>query len=206
MAHVIAAERGRTRRKVLIAALLMLAVNALDLMSTYVASPDLSAEWNMMARRFGLGWAGLIGTKLIGSWLAVIGYAYYLRHVADCYPAPGGSDHDFARGFLFGEGPLAGSPTRVSVIRRTLVCTGYLWAGMQGLVLWVTLDNLGLAFGMVSPLRFDPDTAYHYMQALIVAGVVFARYCLGNLRRYRALQPAAVVRAAATRQPVGTAD
>ncbi len=192
---------GRTSRKLALAAALIIAVNGLDLASTYAASPDLSAEWNVLTRHLGLGWAGLVGAKLVGGWLAFIGYAYYLRHRYACFPAPGGTDADFARGFLLGDGPAAGPQTQDDSVRRALVCAGYLWMGLQGLVLWVGLDNIGLAFGVVSPLRFGPETLYHYVQCGLVAAVVAVRYYTTNLRDYRSMPSLAVTRASEEKRP-----
>ena len=63
------------RRKLLCVAALVILANLFDLASTYFASPDLSGEWNILQRFFGLGWAGLVGAKLLGGWLAITGYA-----------------------------------------------------------------------------------------------------------------------------------
>lgn len=186
-------------RQIALAAILIVAVNALDLASTLAASPDLSGEWNVLARVFGLGWAGLIGAKLIGGVLAIAGYSYYARNREACYPAPGGSSADFARGFLFGEGPLAGAQSRADSVRRTLVCAGYLWTGMQAVVLWVALDNLGILFGVRSPLRIGSETAYHYMQTALVGIAVLTRYYAVNLARYRSMPARAAVRSAEAR-------
>src|SRR2546423_11110480 len=90
------------RRRLLIVAALVLVANGLDLASTYLASPDLADEWNVLERLMGLGWTGLVCAKLIGGWIAIVGYAYYLRQRTACYPLPGATRSAFLRFFAFG--------------------------------------------------------------------------------------------------------
>src|ERR1043165_3694572 len=79
------------RRRLWFAGSFVVAANCLDLAGIYFASPDLANEWNLLQRQFGLGWTGLIGAKIVGAWLAIWGYGFYLRHRSSAYPA-GGAD------------------------------------------------------------------------------------------------------------------
>jgi hypothetical protein len=174
------------RRKLCWAVLIVALVNAADLASTYLACPDLSAEWNVLHSRFGLGWAGLIGAKVIGGFLAAFGYAYYLAHRDSCYPQPGASQSDFCRFLSFGKPASclelrAGNPGGAHLG----VNLGYFWAGMQLLVAWVALDNLLLyRYGWYMPWRHFSEFGYHMVQSAVVGFVVLLRFYCGNYVRY----------------------
>jgi len=176
------------RQKLFLVAGLVLLANYLDLWTTYLASPDLAHEWNVLERYFDLGWTGLIGAKLIGGWFALFGYAYYLRHRTACYP-PSGVDQDaFCRHFTFGTTFSPGNrPDRIPSRRHLGVHLGYFWAGMQMLIFWVALDNYLLQYGISHPLRQPSETVYHLFQSILVASAVLLRFYLGNYRRYRRL-------------------
>lgn len=184
------------RQKLCLVAALVLLANAVDLASTYVTSPDLKGEWNVLHRLFGLGWSGIIGAKIIGGWLAVAGYAYYLRHRTACYPAPGADRDAFCRHFSFGKPvswieALSGIPFG----RHLGVNVGYFWAGMQLLIFWVALDNILLREGIVCPIRQYSEMGYHLTQSWAIAAIILTRFYLSNYRRYCLLsQPVAVRR------------
>jgi hypothetical protein len=176
------------RRKALFVLLLVVFANAADLVSTFLASPDLADEWNILQRHFGLGWSGLIVAKLIGGSLAYAGYVYYLRHRDHCYPGPGLDAAGFRRHFSFGRQATPGEMwSGIPVGRHLGVNLGYFWTGMQGLVLWVAVDNLLLRKGIVFPLRQWSEMAYHLFQSGIVALIVLWRFYASNYRRYRVL-------------------
>jgi hypothetical protein len=185
------------RLRVSLYALFVVLANAADLASTFLASPDLAGEWNVLERWLGLGWAGLVIAKLLGGWLAVAGYAYYLRNRAFCYPPMRVDARAFSRWFLFG-------PPNVHIKRHTLCALGYFWAGMQLLVVWVAADNIGIAYGVVSPLRGSSDLAYHLMQSWTVGLLVALRYLSGNYQRFERATREGVL--AAVHQPGTPAD
>jgi hypothetical protein len=163
----------------------VVAANAADLVSTFLASPDLADEWNVLQRNFKLGWAGLIIAKLIGGSMAAAGYAYYLRHRDRCYPSGGADSGAFRRHFSFGRQVSAAEMwAGIPVGCHLGVNLGYFWAGMQGLVLWVALDNMLLRQGIVFPLRHMSEMGYHLMQSACVAGIVLWRFYAGNYSRY----------------------
>jgi len=184
------------RRKMLFVLAMIVLANGADLFSTYLASPDLADEWNVLQRNFHLGWAGLVVAKTIGGLLAAWGYAYYLNQRDKCYPAPGVSPSEFRRHFSFGrqvskQEMWSGIPFG----RHLGVNLGYFWTGMQGLVLWVALDNMLLREGIVFPLRYWSEMAYHLLQSGIVAVVVLWRFYGGNYQRYRCLTSSAYSKA-----------
>lgn len=156
-----------------------LAANALDLFSTWLASPDLAHEWNILERVLGLGWTGLVCAKIVGIGAATLGYAYYLVHRDACYPAFVASRSEFCRHLSFGS-----YESRVTATTRLLVNIGYFWAGMQAIVVWVAFDNLLIAFGLPSPWRPDSETLYHLFQSVVVGAFVIARFCQVNYTRY----------------------
>lgn len=181
------------RSKLILALAITVAANAADLASTYLASPDLANEWNVLHSRFGLGWGGLIVAKLIGGALALAGYAYYLRHRDGCYPRPGLDRQTFCRHFSFGRSVTwlemaAGIP----VGKHLGVNLGYFWAGMQLLIFWVAADNVLLHYGWVFPLRHTSELGYHLLQSGLVGFLVLARFYFGNYARYRSLSEIAV--------------
>jgi hypothetical protein len=160
-------------------------VNAADLATTYLASPDLALEWNVLHSKFNLGWPGLIVAKLIGGTLALLGYAYYLKHRDECYPKPGMDRSAFCRYFSFGR-PAAWYEVIAGVpIGPYLgVNLGYFWAGMQLLVFWVALDNVLLHYGWFFPMRHVSELGYHLMQSAVIGVIVLCRFYLGNYGRY----------------------
>jgi len=173
------------RAKLCLVAALVLFANCLDLASTYLASPDLANEWNILERWLGLGWTGIIAAKVLGAWMAVVGYAYYLHHHTACYPAPGMNRSDFCRHFAFGRpaGWLE-MQCHLPARRHLWVSLGYFWAGMQLLVVWVAADNLLLLHGIVSPIRYYSELSYHLIQSAVVASMVMLRFYTANYRRY----------------------
>lgn len=173
-------------------ALFVALVNAADLASTYLVSPDLAAEWNVLQRWLGLGWAGLVAAKALGGALAVAAYAFYLARRADCYPAPGADMAAFRRAMAFGDGSLADDARHRL---RLLVHLGYFWAAMQPLVLWVAIDNLLLSVGWFFPLRQQTELGYHLLQSAIIGWVAMARFYRANFGLYRALPTRAAARA-----------
>jgi len=177
----------KDRRKLLIVAGSVLVANGLDLASTYLASPDLADEWNVLERLMGLGWAGLICAKLIGGWFAIVGYAYYLRNRGACYPPPGANRNEFLRFFAFGKPIALDGKSQTPKIKNLLLKLGYVWAGLQGLILWVALDNVLISRGFVHPFRRVSELGYHLAQSAVVGGWVLARFYLVNYKRYQEL-------------------
>ncbi len=169
------------RRKLWTVAVFTVLFNVLDLVSTYVASPDLANEWNVLARVYGLGWLGLIGAKLVGGALAVAGYWYYLKHRDSCYPVTFVKRRDFVRYMAYGGGNVRAGLTD-SV--RLGIKVGYFWAGMQIIVLWVALDNFLLTRGFVMPGRAYSELGYHLAQSAVIAVFVLWRYYHTNYRRF----------------------
>jgi hypothetical protein len=129
---------------------------------------------------------GIIAAKLIGGWLAVAGYAYYLRYRDACYPTTPMNFGAFCRYFSFGR-TVSWLQATVSVPtgHRLGVTLGYFWTGMQGIVFWVAMDNILVKHGFVFPLRYHSELAYHLLQSWIIALVVMARFYTGNYLRYR---------------------
>jgi hypothetical protein len=82
---------------------------------------------------------------------------------------------------------------------------GYFWAGMQGLVLWVALDNMLLRAGILFPFRQHSELGYHLFQSLVVGAVVLQRFYAVNYRRYVALGDAAPTVRASAASPNPTA-
>lgn len=182
------------RRKALLILALVIAANVADLISTYLASPDLADEWNILQRHFNFGWTGLILAKLVGGSLAVAGYVYYLRYRDRCYPGPGANRPAFRRHFSFGRQVTAAEMWSGLPIGLHLgVNLGYFWAGMQGLVLWVALDNMLLRAGFVFPMRQMSEMGYHLFQSGVVAAAVLWRFYAGNYRRYTVLTGARTI-------------
>jgi hypothetical protein len=179
--------RSEYVRSLVLFSAVVVILNVVDLLSTYLASPDLSREWNVLHRRLNLGWSGLIGAKLIGGWLAVAGYGYYLRNRERCFPSPGLDGLQFSHCFLFGDdsAPQAGRTVGMSV--RAFVTLGCLWAGMQIVLLWVAVDNLVLYHGIVLRTGLRQEWAYHIAQSMTVAVGVLLSMFRANYRRYRAL-------------------
>ncbi len=60
---------------------------ALDLISTYVATPDLSKELNPVVVTTGTGWIAVFAVTLPFIALCLWAYAYYLRHPGPAPPA-----------------------------------------------------------------------------------------------------------------------
>ncbi len=176
------------RRQALLVFALIVLANAADLVSTYLASPDLADEWNVLQRHFHLGWAGLFGAKIIGGSLAILGYYYYLLHRDRCYPPPGADPQAFRRHLSFGrQVSVAEMWGGFPVGLHLGVNLGYFWAGMQGLVLWVAMDNMLLRQGIVFPLRNWSEMGYHLLQSGLVSVVVLWRFYAINYRRYASL-------------------
>src|ERR1043165_1207565 len=162
------------RLKFWLVALIAIGANLYDLSSTYFASPRLVNEWNVLHRQLGLGWYGLIGSKIVGVSLALLGYAYYLRNRDLCYPAIWTDGIGFFRHFTFGRNieSLADDP-RIPPLRHLGVLIGYFWAVVQILIVWVATDNMILRYGFYHPMRNYSEAGYHLMQAAIVGiGVV----------------------------------
>ena len=204
-----------TKRKFLAVIAFITLANVLDLLSTYVVSPNLAEEWNVLQRVYGLGWPGLLAAKLLGGTLAILGYWYYLRHRRACYPPPGASFRTFCRAFAYGHSPdilaahdhcstggVIENPAEDSVSARAeasevgrsceagrwthlIVNLGYFWAGMQALVVWVAIENMLLGVGIAVPLRAWWETGYHMLQSGVVGGLVLVRFFVGNYRRYQ---------------------
>lgn len=193
-----AIQTSEYRRKMMLAAIVVVLANSIDLISTWVASPDLANEWNVLQRIFGLGWIGLFVAKFLGGALAIYGYSYYLRHRDACYPPAGGAPLDreaFCRHFSFGK-QVGWVEMRMGIPfgQHLGVNLGYLWVGMQLLVFWVALENFLLHYDIVFPLRAYTETGYHMLQSAIVAGIVLNRFYRGNYLRYRrGLVPAVAV-------------
>lgn len=182
------------RHKLYAISALVILANAADLLSTWYVSPNLANEWNVLERSFGLGWYGIIGAKMLGGLLAVLGYAYYLHHRDACYPQPGADSAAFRRHLTFGrQAGLIESQMGIPIGIHLGVNLGYLWAGMQLLVLWVAVDNVLLRFGIVFPLRHVTESGYHLLQSLIVGAFVLHRFYSGNYHRYRSLTSHAAV-------------
>ena len=172
---------GTGKRKLVLVTLFVVLANVLDLLSTYSASPDLAEEWNALNRVFGMGWGALISAKLIGGFIAVAGYAYYLRYRTDCYP-PAGADRDtFYRHFALGrsDSQLSSGDTR-----HLVMSLGYFWTGMQLLVVWVAIDNMLLKYGWVFPMRSVSELGYHLFQSAIIGFIVLVRFHRVNYNRY----------------------
>lgn len=190
------ADREKLRlsdwNKLFAVSFLVIFANMLDLLSTYVVSPDLANEWNVLERVFGLGWVGLICAKIIGGTIAIAGYYYYLSYRRSCYPTAGADFDSFCRSFAYGH---RSRKKDVYFLRYLFVNLGYFWAGMQFLIFWVALDNILLKFGIVFPLRQYSEMGYHLFQSMIVASVVLFRFYHGNYSRYLKLQPAVIDRA-----------
>jgi hypothetical protein len=196
-----------TRRKLFAVALVVVLVNCMDLLSTLYVAPDLENEWNILERHYGLGWAGIISAKVIGSLLAVLGYAYYLRHRDGCYPSPGVTRSEFCRHLSFGrQATWLEMQAGIPIGTHLGVNLGYFWAGMQGLVLWVAVDNLLLEWGIVFPLRYYSETGYHALQSVIVATLVCMRFYLGNYRRYALMLQTEAVIHVRDQHPQGLTD
>jgi hypothetical protein len=173
------------RRNLYLVVAFVLTANCLDLVSTYAVSPDLANEWNILERHFGLGWPGIVCAKLLGCWLAILGYAFYLRNRAACYPPPGADCDSFCRYLTFGRMiSWVGGWSGFSSGKHLGVNLGYFWAGMQGLVVWVALDNWLLRYGLYSPMRRHTEIGYHLLQSAVIASMVMLRFYLGNYRRY----------------------
>jgi hypothetical protein len=176
------------RVKLLLVAGMVIVANVLDLLSTYVASPDLTQEWNILHREFGLGWSGLITAKVIGGLAAVVGYAYYLQNRTLCYPPLGMSCLPFYRHIVANEINLQNANERDPHFwQRILVTLGYLWAGMQFILFWVALDNILLVYGIQCELRFYTELGYHMLQGVIIASLVLYRFYFINYSRYVAI-------------------
>ena len=131
-----------SKKKLGFVALFIALANGCDLASTYLASPNLANEWNMLQSKFNLGWTGLIAAKVFGGLLALAGYAYYLRHRDACYPQPGMNRSNFSRSFSFGR-PASWLEMQAGIPfgPHLGVNLGYFWTGMQLLVFWVAADN-----------------------------------------------------------------
>lgn len=178
------------RRKLYLVSVMVILANAADLASTWIVSPNLANEWNVLERTFGLGWLGIIGAKVIGGALAIFGYSFYLRRRNHCYPEPGANFSAFRRHFSFGrqlKGGWIDAHRGIPFGDHLGVNLGYLWAGMQMLVLWVALDNILLGYGIVFPLRHVSEMGYHMLQSAAVAVLVLWRFYAGNYRRYSVL-------------------
>jgi hypothetical protein len=173
------------RKKLWIASVIIVLINVLDLISTYLATPDLLMEWNILVRLLHLGWPGLIGAKLIGVSLAIYGYRYYLMHRTDCYPAYEAGLREFCRFFSFGR---SDTTYATGSQRHLWVNIGYIWAGLQLTVAWVTLDNFLLYFThYYFPLRYHSEWAYQILQGSLVGTLILARLYTSNYYRYRLL-------------------
>jgi hypothetical protein len=179
--------RSQYGRAMLFIFAVVVVFNGIDLYSTYLASPDLSREWNVLHRELNLGWAGLVFAKIIGGWLAVAGYGYYLRNRERCYPAPGLDFVQFCHFYLFGEEDDRCSARNRDTTMRALVTLGCLWAGMQIVLLWVAIDNLLLYHGIVLRVGMRQEWIYHVAQSMTVAFAVIACMFVVNYRRYTAL-------------------
>lgn len=175
------------RAKLLLVAATVVVANILDLLSTYIVSPNLTYEWNILHREFGLGWSGLIFAKTMWGLLAVAGYAYYLRNRSACYPPPGTDRKLFFRHLALGEASGTGEDGKDHHFwQRILVTLGYLWAGMQIMLFWVVLDNILLVYGIHCGLRLHTEFGYHMIQSAIIASFVLFRFYAGNYARYQA--------------------
>lgn len=179
--------------KLTVVSLTIILANCVDLVTTYLASPDLANEWNILQREFGLGWTGLILAKVVGSLLAIAGYAYYLAYRDACYPAPGLPFVPFCRHFSFGrQADWLDMQRGIPLGVHLGVNLGYFWAGMQALVFWVALDNLMLHAGYVFGPRQYSEMGYHLFQSVVVSAFVLARFYRANYRRYAGAPSVAV--------------
>lgn len=170
------------RSPVLWMGMVVFLINGMDLLSTWIVSPNLEGEWNLLQRVFGLGWLGLFAAKLIGGAMAVAGYSFYLRHRRNCFPLEKLQDYSsFVRFFTFGpEEPML-SPQGLT---RLGVSLGYFWAAMQVLVLWVALDNMLILQGYFCPIRNVSEMGYHMLQSALIGGAAVMLYYRVNFRLY----------------------
>jgi len=67
------------RRLVVISSLLVVA-DVLDITSTYLATPDLSKEWNPLVRGLGIGWEAIIVLHVVIIAVLLLGLLYHHRH------------------------------------------------------------------------------------------------------------------------------
>jgi hypothetical protein len=167
---------GPHKKQVLQVGVLIVLVNVLDLLSTWVASPNLHGEWNVLHRVLQWGWSGLIGAKVIGVTLAVAGYAYYLQRRPELFPTCPMPIGEFCRVMLFGQ--------QGTDVRHLLALAGYMWTGLQLVVLWVAVDNLLLDYRITAPARIFSEGVYHMLQAVSVLAVVMVRMFVVNYRLY----------------------
>lgn len=175
------------RTKLLLVATTVIIANILDLLSTYLVSPDLTHEWNILHREFGLGWSGLVAAKTVWGLLAVAGYTYYLRNRPICYPPPGIGRRLFYRHLILGVSSNTSENCKdYHFWQRILVTLGYLWAGMQIILFWVALDNILLLYGIQCVLRQYTEFGYHMIQSIIIASLVLFRFYVVNYARYQA--------------------
>jgi hypothetical protein len=66
------------KKMVLILGVLVIVSDALDVISTYLATPDLAFEWNPLVREYGWGWEAIILLHVVAdliflAWLAFFG-------------------------------------------------------------------------------------------------------------------------------------
>lgn len=177
------------RRKLVLFTIVVAAANLLDLVSTYVASPDLANEWNVLVRCYGFGWLGLLTAKVIGGALAIAGYAFYLVNRERCYPNVRVDYNGFCHYFAFGSCVKVPSE-RGDALRHLLMVAGYLWAGMQAIVVWVAVDNFLLKLGFSWGIRAHSEVAYHFLQSLGVTAVVLHLFFGRNYQRFASRMPA----------------
>ena len=110
-----------------VAVLLILLAHVSDLVSTYLASPDLAREANpvylALAQHGWGGWPSLVGLKMVGIAGSVFLFAFYLRARTDFYPSrPGLSFHDFLH-HTHGHNPIRRRDGRWVAPSLRLLCT-----------------------------------------------------------------------------------
>lgn len=175
------------RRSIWMMVAVVVVLNSFDLFTTYLASPDLAREWNVLHRELNLGWAGLVGAKLLGGTLAVIGYWYYRMNRERCYPGPGLPPLEFCHHFLFGDDHNQQTRGLSDTVMRAAVTLGFLWSGMQAVLLWVAADNLLIYRGVSWRSGASQEWAYHAAQSVSVAFAVLGVMFYKNYRQYGAL-------------------
>lgn len=135
----------------------IIALRFLDLYLTYLYTPDLGAEWNLLVSRFGVSWTGFVVAQLLIVTFVVFLMFFYFNRNPAVIPEKGLTFHDFAYCYFFGK--LRPWPARLfsmpSNLSRHLAFNGFVFLMITMLVsIFAIVNNLLLLLDVTAYTNF----------------------------------------------------
>lgn len=100
-------------------AVLYILGHVLDLVTTFILSPDLERETNFMVDQLGFGWGYVLGAAAVSSVVVLVALRWMWPVMVQRFPAAPASYPDFYRGILYGDTPRR-------TLGRRFASTGFL--------------------------------------------------------------------------------